>query len=303
MKSIGGVFCAWTSTSTSLALPEILPEFLAGALPSSGLRLLIALGDRAGRGDDEHPGVAGLGVRLGRRLGGQRRQQQVEELFFRLLLGLGIDFVFPLGADQVDRGIDQVAHHGLDVAADVPHLGELRGFDFDERRPGESGQAAGDLGLADAGGADQDDIGRGDLVADVVGRLASAPAVADRDRDGAFGRLLADDVSIELAHDLAGRHLLEPGERLLLGGGFGGGFGHRRSLGRVVGTGGLSRSGGSRTRRSRSGSPGRRRPCPKRRRPSPGCRPWRGRPGGSGRRLTGSTRRSSPASSGSAPRC
>src|SRR5262249_62097280 len=50
-----------------------------------------------------------------------------------------------------DRGLDQVAHDLLDVAADITDLGELGGLDLDERRAGELGKAAGDLGLADAG--------------------------------------------------------------------------------------------------------------------------------------------------------
>ena len=50
-----------------------------------------------------------------------------------------------------------------------------------------------------------------DLVPDVVGRLRPAPAVPHRDGDRLLGRLLADDVAVELGHDLARRHLLEPG--------------------------------------------------------------------------------------------
>jgi hypothetical protein len=38
------------------------------------------------------------------------------------------------------------------------------------------------------------------------GELLAAPAVADRDRDGALRRLLPDNVLVELRDDLAGRH-------------------------------------------------------------------------------------------------
>ena len=52
----------------------------------------------------------------------------------------------------------QVADHALDVAAVVTDLGVLGRFDFDERCPGEVGQSTGDLGFADAGRADHDDV-------------------------------------------------------------------------------------------------------------------------------------------------
>ena len=89
----------------------------------------------------------------------------------------------------------------------------------------------------DAGGADHDDVVRGDLVPDVVGRLGPAPAVPDRDGDGLLGGLLADDVAVELRHDLAGRHLLQPGGGAGGSGasGAGGGVGHGQA--KVTGKG------------------------------------------------------------------
>jgi hypothetical protein len=72
-------------------------------------------------------------------------------------------------------------------------------------RPCEPGEPARDLGLADAGGADHQDILGVDLLADVVGQLLAPPAVPERHRDGALGVLLPDDEAVELRHDLAGR--------------------------------------------------------------------------------------------------
>jgi hypothetical protein len=62
------------------------------------------------------------------------------------------DFRLALAAHHVDRALDEIAHHALDVAPDVPDLGELRRLDLDERGAGELGEAARDLRFADAGG-------------------------------------------------------------------------------------------------------------------------------------------------------
>ena len=102
----------------------------------------------------------------------------------------------------------------LDVAADVADLGELRRLDLDERRAGELGETSRDLGLPDAGGADEDDVVRRDLVADRLGRALAAPAIAQRDRDGLLRVALPDDVAIELRDDLTRCQIGEPGERL-----------------------------------------------------------------------------------------
>ena len=49
------------------------------------------------------------------------------------------------------------------------------------------------LGLADAGRADHDDVLRRDLVAQIALDLLPAPAVPERDGDRALGILLPDD--------------------------------------------------------------------------------------------------------------
>jgi hypothetical protein len=48
-----------------------------------------------------------------------------------------------------DRDLDQIAHDLLDVAADIADLGEFGRLDLEERRAGELGQPARDLGLAE----------------------------------------------------------------------------------------------------------------------------------------------------------
>ena len=77
----------------------------------------------------------------------------------------------------------------------VADLGVLGRFDLEERRADELGQPAGDLGFADAGGADHDDVLGRDVLAQLVGQLLPPPAIANGDRDGALGGVLADDVA------------------------------------------------------------------------------------------------------------
>ena len=106
--------------------------------------------------------------------------------------------------DQADGGLGQVADHALDVAADVADLGVLGRLDLEERGADELGEPAGDLGFADAGGADQDDVLGRDVLAQLGGQLLPPPAVADGDGDGLLGGVLADDVPVQLGDDLPG---------------------------------------------------------------------------------------------------
>ena len=109
-------------------------------------------------------------------------------------------------ARHLDGHVDEIAHDGVDVAADVTHFGELRSFHLDERGVCELGEPPRDLGLADAGGADHENILRRDLAAQRLLDLRAAPAIAQRDRDRALCTLLADDVPVQLLDDLARRH-------------------------------------------------------------------------------------------------
>ena len=103
-----------------------------------------------------------------------------------------------------EPSFDQVADDLVDVAADIADLGELGRLDLEERRSGELGQAARDLGLADAGRADHQDVLGQHLLAHLAVELLAAPAVAQGDGHGALGVVLADDVAVELGDDLAG---------------------------------------------------------------------------------------------------
>ncbi len=111
----------------------------------------------------------------------------------------------------------------FDVAADVADLGELAGLDLEEGRGGQLGQAAGDLGLADAGRADHEDVLGRDLVGQVGRQRWRRRKRLRRAMATAFlAALLADDVLVELGDDLPGRQL---------------DLGHARPLGRSSASG------------------------------------------------------------------
>ena len=71
--------------------------------------------------------------------------------------------------------------------------------------PASLREPARDLGLADAGRADHQDVLRHHLLAQLLVELQPPPAVAQRDRDGALGVVLADDEAVELGNDFARR--------------------------------------------------------------------------------------------------
>jgi len=129
--------------------------------------------------------------------------QRIEHALLGGKLGSGLDLAAQALARHRDRGLQQIAHDLLDVAADIADLGELRRLDLDERGPRELRQAARDLGLAAAGGADHQDVLGQHLFAQLIRELQAAPAVAQRHRDRALGGVLADDVAVELRDDLA----------------------------------------------------------------------------------------------------
>jgi hypothetical protein len=105
---------------------------------------------------------------------------------------------------QPDGFLDQVAGDLFHVAADIADLGELGRFHLDEGRVGQLGEAAADLGLAAAGGADHQDVLGRHLVAQLGVELLPAPAVAQRHGDRALGLLLTDDMGIERGNNRLG---------------------------------------------------------------------------------------------------
>jgi len=130
--------------------------------------------------------------------------QGIQYALLRGKLGAGLHVLALALADLRDRDFDEVADDLLDVAADIADFGEFGGFDLDERRAGKFCQPPRDLGLADAGRPDHQDIFRQHFLAQAAGKLQAAPAVAQRDRDRALGVGLADDEAVEFGDDFTG---------------------------------------------------------------------------------------------------
>ena len=105
-------------------------------------------------------------------------------------------------ADHDDAGLDQIAHDALHITADIADLGEFRRLHLEERRLCQLGQAAGDLGFAAAGRPDHQDVLRHHLLAHALRQLLPPPAIAQRDGHRLFRVMLADNETVQLAHDL-----------------------------------------------------------------------------------------------------
>ncbi len=140
---------------------------------------------------------------LARRGTGTGADQGIEHALFGGELGLRLHVLAFAFAGERDGNLDQVAHDLLDVAADIADLGELGGFDFEERRGGQPREAPRDFGLADAGRADHQNVLRQHFLAQLFVELQAAPAVAQGDGDRALGVGLADDEAVEFGNDFA----------------------------------------------------------------------------------------------------
>src|SRR3984893_1728558 len=91
-----------------------------------------------------------------------------------------------------DWDLHEIANDLLDVAADIADLGEFGGFDLDKRRAGELSKPPRDLGLADPGRPDHQDVFRQYFLPQAAGELQPPPAVAQGNGDRPFGVGLAD---------------------------------------------------------------------------------------------------------------
>ena len=139
-----------------------------------------------------------------RRGAGAGADQRIEHALLGGELGARLHVLALALAGLRDRDLDQVADDLLDVAADIADLGEFGRLDLDEGRAGEFRQPPRDLGLADAGRPDHQDVFRQHLLAQAAGELQPPPAVAQRDRYRALGVALADDEAVEFGNDFTG---------------------------------------------------------------------------------------------------
>ena len=163
----------------------------------------------------QHRVMLGLHVRGVSRHERWHRQQQVEQALVDLFAGEVFDLRLALGTHHVDGVLDEIAHHGLHITPDITDLGELRGLHFGERRPGQLGQTPRNLGFPHARRADEDDVIRRDFLSDGFRGPLTAPTIAQRDRHRLLGVSLADDVAIQLRHDLPRREVGKPSDGLL----------------------------------------------------------------------------------------
>ncbi len=121
------------------------------------------------------------------------------------------------GGDLVVGRHHELEDQVLDVLADVAGLGQGGGVADGERDVQPASQGLGQSSLAAARRADQENIALGDLdvfevgIADLAAEH-SLVMVDDRDGQSLLHPLLADDVLVQVGHELAGRRdLLEPG--------------------------------------------------------------------------------------------
>src|SRR5262249_19604229 len=134
---------------------------------------------------------------------GPLADQRIEHALLGGELGLGRHALAQALAGHAEGDLHEIAHNLLDIAADIADLGELGRLDLQERRLGEAREAPRDLGLADPRRADHQDVLGLHLLAQAFRQLLAAPAVAERNGDGALGFALADDVAAQLGDDLA----------------------------------------------------------------------------------------------------
>ena len=115
--------------------------------------------------------------------------------------------------DVVVGRLDQLEENVLDVLADVASLGERGGIGDGEGNVEHARQCLREVGLAAAGGADQQDVrlGQLDLGVVVAARLHALVMAVDGDRQDLLGVLLADHIVVQELVDLFGfGQLVEP---------------------------------------------------------------------------------------------
>src|SRR5690606_31057204 len=112
-----------------------------------------------------------------------RWQQRIQDALLRRILGPVPYFPHGFLADHLDGDVHEIPDDAVDLAANVADLGELGCLDLDERRAREPREPTRNLGLADAGRADHQDVLRRDLAAQWLVHLHAAPAVPQRDGD------------------------------------------------------------------------------------------------------------------------
>ena len=86
---------------------------------------------------------------------------------FGLGFGARLHVFTHLCAGLQDRGINQITHDLLHVAADIANFGKLGCLNLDKGRAGQLGQTAADFGFTNAGWSDHQNIFRIYLIAQI----------------------------------------------------------------------------------------------------------------------------------------
>ena len=114
------------------------------------------------------------------------------------------DFLHLFVFDEAERALHEIAHHALDVLADIPDLGVFGGFHLDEGRAHELCEPTRNFRLADARRPLHDDVLGRDLLSQFGRKLRPSVTVAERDRDRFLRFRLSDDMFIQFVNDLFG---------------------------------------------------------------------------------------------------
>ncbi len=129
-------------------------------------------------------------------------------------IGAGGEFVDFIKIDDAVRGAvhiaagaaDEVAHEVVHIAADIAGFAEFGCVGLHERHADEVGGGADEVGLADSGGTEQEDIlfliERRLLALEREAHMLEV--VAERDGEDLLRLALADDEAVEVAGDVGG---------------------------------------------------------------------------------------------------
>jgi hypothetical protein len=165
MSSIDGNDFSWTSTSTmrSSSLPSRSCSRIRWRVPPISSRT--------------RPGSSSGAVGRGGNHKSSSRSSVVSSAF-------AFTSSMRSSRNHVHGELDKVAHHRLDVAADLADLGELRRFDLDEGRMCRLARRRAISVLPHAGRPDHQDVLRRNIFREIGRQLLAAHAIAERDRDG-----------------------------------------------------------------------------------------------------------------------
>ncbi len=136
-----------------------------------------------------------------RRGAGVSTDERIQDALLRLQVRFCADLLALSVAHEANRRLDKVANDLIHVAPDIADFGEFRGLNLEERRIGKLGEPARNLGLADAGRADHEDVLRQNFFPHILVELLPAPAVAQSNGDRALGVILADNIAVQFRYD------------------------------------------------------------------------------------------------------